>query len=331
MTPSVDYADPSRRRCPSSSRSPHRRRRVPVDTPWERLNAQRTEIETVKPPDELVRPAGPPGIICPACRTENEASRRFCQSCGTPLVDTAPVQTVVRQPMKRSYKWLLVLIPIVLIAGVIGFGGAALLKGGLPTSSATVAPPSGGSLDARPPARAARAARPPSARRRPFRLGRRSTSCRSTRSSARAIATRTTPSGKSTDYQRGDNSTKTEWQDNASGGRDIWIEVEFKDGVSEKPTPGPVDLTSVTIFPGDQSSQTAFKQTARPKTIVFTADGGAPVKFTLKDAFGSQDLVFKAPIHVKKDFRITITDTYPGSSSQFSGICEIRFVGVNSP
>jgi hypothetical protein len=330
MTPSVDYADPEPPPMPVIEPVAAPKSTGPVDTPWERLNAQRTEIETVKPPDELVRPAGPPGIICPACRTENEASRRFCQSCGTPLVDTAPVQTVVKQPMKRSSKWLLVLIPIVLIAGVIGFGGAALLKGGLPVSSASAVPPSGGSLTP-----TAGASGPGG-----------STAVGPTASVPNGPSVHLLSlyqiissghrdqdhsSGKSTDYQRGENSTKTEWQDNASGGRDIWIEVEFKDGVSEKPTPGPVDLTSVTIFPGDQSSQTAFKQTARPKTIVFTADGGAPVKFTLKDAFGSQDLVFKAPIHVKKDFRITITDTYPGSSSQFSGISEIRFVGVNSP
>jgi hypothetical protein len=325
MTPSVDYADPEPPPMPVIEPVAAPKATGPVDTPWERLNAQRTEIETVKPPDELVRPAGPPGIICPACRTENEASRRFCQSCGTPLVETAPIQAAVKQPMKRSYRWLLVLIPIVVIAGFLGFGGAALLKGGLPASSATIAPPGsltpsggasgpGGSVAVGPTGSGSSG---PSIH--PLAMYQIISSSHRDQDHS---------SGKSIDYKVG---PTTEWQANASGGKDIWIEVEFKDGVSTPSAPGPVDLTSVTIFPGDQSSATAFKQSARPKTIIFTADGGNPVKFTLKDAFGSQDLVFPSTIHVKKDFRITITDNYPGSSNQFSGIAEIRFIGVNSP
>lgn len=330
MTPSVDYADPEPPPMPVIEPVAAPRATGPVDTPWERSTAQRAEIETVKPPDELVRPAGPPGIICPACRTENEASRRFCQSCGTPLVDSAPIQQVIKQPMKRSYKWLLVLIPIVVIAGFLGFGGAALLKGGLPAASATVAPPSGGSLPASPGASGPGGS---------VAVG--PTASASSGPSVHGLALyriissghRDDPhsSGKSIDYQKGADSTKTEWQDNASGGRDIWIEVQFKLEGAPTSTPGPVDVSSITIFPGDQSSEANFKKTARPKIIRFSADGGDPIEFLLKDRFGSQELVFKDPVHVKKDFRITIAENYPGSSSQFSGISEIRFVGVASP
>lgn len=133
-------------------------------------------------------------------------------------------------------------------------------------------------------------------------------------------------SGKSIDYTVG---PTTEWQADASGGKDIWIEVQFKNGSTTTSTPGPVDLSSITIFPGDQSSEANFPKSARPHHIVFTADGGHAVKITLDDRFGSQD--FAVDFHVKKNFRITIIDNYPGTSSPYSGISEIRFVGVNSP
>lgn len=323
MTPSVDYPDPEPPPMPVIEAVAAPKATGPVDSPWERLDAQRTEIETVKPPDELVRPAGPPGIICPACRTENEASRRFCQSCGTPLVQTAPIQPVVQRTAKRSYKWLLVLIPIVIVAGVLGFGGAALLKGGLPAASSTVAPP--GSL--RPTAGTSGA---------PGSQAVGPTASASLAPSVHLLALyqiissghRDQPhsSGKSIDYKVG---PTTEWQADASGDKDIWIEVQFKLEGAATSTPGPVDLSSITIFPGDQSSEANFKKSGRPHHIVFSADGGAPIKITLEDQFGSQD--FPVSVHVKKNFRITITDNYPGDSSTYSGISEIRFIGVSSP
>jgi zinc-ribbon domain len=328
MTPSVDYPDPEPPPMPVIEAVAAPKATGPVDTPWERLDAQRTEIETVKPPEELVRPAGPPGIICPACRTENEASRRFCQSCGTPLVQTAPIQPIVQRTAKRSYRWLLVLIPIVIVAAVLGFGGAALLKGGLPAASSSAAPP--GSLgptagtSGAPGSQAVGPTASPSSGPSVHGLALYRIISSGHRDEAHS-------SGKSIDYQRGSDSTKTEWQDNASGGRDIWIEVQFKLEGAPTSTPGPVDVSSITLFPGDQSSEANFKKTARPKIIRFSADGRAPVEFLLKDRFGSQELVFKDPVHVKKDFRITIVENYPGSASQFSGISEIRFVGVSSP
>jgi hypothetical protein len=325
MTPSVDYPDPEPPPMPVIEAVAAPKNTGPVDSPWERLDAQRTEIETVKPPDELVRPAGPPGIICPACRTENEASRRFCQSCGTPLVQTAPIQQVVKRTTKRSFRWLLILIPIVIVAGVLGFGGAALLKGGLPASSATVGPPgsvsptsgatqAGGSTAVGPTASASGG---PSVH--PLALYQIISSGHRDQDHS---------SGKSIDYKVG---PTTEWQADTKGGKDIWIEVQFKLEGAPTSTPGPVDLSSITIFPGDQSSEDNFKKTGRPKIIEISADGGAPVPFLLKDRFGSQDLTFKDPLHVKKNLRITITSTYPGSSSTFSGISEIRFIGVSSP
>ena len=124
--------------------------------------------------------------------------------------------------------------------------------------------------------------------------------------------------GKSTDYKVG---LSTEWQADTTGGKDIWIEVQFKND--------PVDLSSIQIFPGDQSSAANFTKSGRPHHIVFTADGGSPVSITLTKDFGLQ--TFPVDIRVKKNFRITITDNYPGTSSAYSGISEIRFFGTSTP
>ena len=278
----------------------------PVDSPWERLDAQRTEIETVKPPDELVRPAGPPGIICPACRTENEASRRFCQSCGTPLVVTAPVQPITARPARRSLRWVLILVPIVIIAGVLGFGGAALLKGGLPAASPTVGPTGSqvatGSATPRTSATPTASSGGPSAP--PLVLH------QITGSGKRDQAHST---GKSID---GDPTTS--WQQDAKGGKDIWIEVEFVDGS--------VDLSKIAISPGDQKSGAAYKASQRPHHVQFSADGGKPLTVELSDRFGSHDVTID--LHVVKTLRITIVDNYPGSATTFSGISEISFFGT---
>ncbi|HEX7473053.1 MAG TPA: zinc ribbon domain-containing protein [Candidatus Limnocylindrales bacterium] len=311
MAPSVDYPDPEPPPMPTIEAVAAPRPTGPVDSPWERLEAQRTEIETVKPPDELVRPAGPPGIICPACRTENEATRRFCQSCGTALVVTAPVQAVTARPARRSRRWVLILVPLIIVAAVIGFGGAALLKGGLPVASATPSP--SGSHAATGSATPSHSASPTAS------SGVASAhllTLAGIRGSARKDAPHTP--GKSVDYEQG---PTTSWLADAKGGRDIWIEVTFVDGS--------VDLSAITIFPGDQSSTAAYKAAERPHHIQFSADGGKPLTVNLSDHFGSHDV--SIVLHVVKTLRITIIDNYPGSASTFSGISEIRFIGTVAP
>ena len=309
MTPSVDYAEPEPPPPPIIEEVAAPKATGPVNSPWERLDAQRTEIETVKPPDELVRPAGPPGIICPACRTENEASRRFCQSCGTPLVVTAPVQEMAPRPARRSFRWVLILIPIVIVAGLLGFGGAAFFKG-LAGPSPTVGP-TGSQVatasGATPSVSLPSGSVGPSAH---------LLTLHSIVGSGKLDQAHST--GKSIDAD----GPTTSWQDDTKAGRDIWIEVTFAGK-------GIVDLSSITIFPGDQKNATAFKQVARPHHIQLKADSGAPVTITLADQFGSQD--FAVSLHVTKTLRVTIVDTYAGDTSTFSGISEIRFIGTAAP
>lgn len=307
LAPSVDYADPEPPTMPVIEAVAAPKPTGPVDTPWERLAAQRTEIEVVKPPDELVRPAGPPGIICPACRTENDPSRRFCQSCGTPLVETAPVQVAPPRVARRSMRWLLILIPIVIVAGFIGFGGAALLKNGLPASSATVGPsgPVGPSASIAIASGSPGTSVPPSgASAHPLRLH------QITGSSKRDAAHST---GKSID-----NDPSTSWQLDTKIGKPLWLEFVFVAPV--------VDVSSITISPGDQRSEATFKANSRPRHLALSVDGGKAVTVTVKDQFGPQ--VIPVSLHVTKTLRVTIVDLYPGSSTSFSGISEIFFSGT---
>jgi hypothetical protein len=102
----------------------------PTDTPWVEPEIYRSEIEVVKPPDELGGPA-PSGVICSACGTENDTTRRFCRSCGNPLFTVETALPEVEEPKPRSWRWLAILLPVLLVAGVLGFVGAALIRGGL--------------------------------------------------------------------------------------------------------------------------------------------------------------------------------------------------------
>ena len=283
----------------------------PVDTPWERLDAQRTEIEVVKPPDELVRPAGPPGIICPACRTENDPSRRFCQSCGTPLVVTAPVQVASPRPARRSMRWLLLLIPLVIVAGVIGFGGAALLKGGLPGASATVGP----SGSVRPTGSAAVVSVSPGAPATPTAPSEHPLRLHTIISSGSRDAAHS--SGKSID-----NNLATSWQLAPKAGRLLWLQFDFVgDGV--------VDITTITISPGDQRSDATFAANSRPHHLAISVDGGKAVNVTLEDRNGSQDI--PVSLHVNQTVRVTVLDSYPGTATSYAAISEIRFSGTAAP
>jgi hypothetical protein len=105
-------------------------RKGPTDTPWAEREPYRSEIEIVKPPDELGGPA-PTGVICGACGTENDTTRRFCRSCGNPLFTVEAPLPEVEEPKPRSWRWLAILLPVLLVAGVLGFVGAALIRGGL--------------------------------------------------------------------------------------------------------------------------------------------------------------------------------------------------------
>jgi hypothetical protein len=211
-------------------------------------------------------------------------------------------------------RWLAILVPIVIVAGVLGFAGAALIKG-LPGASATpgASASSGVPSNATPPGSVA----PPT------------TSSGGPVAQDLRLFSIIGSSKKDQDHSTGksidvDPATKapvttTSWQADTSGGKDIWIEVVFRGS-------GIADLTRITVSGGDQKSPAAFQANRRPHHIQFSADGGKPVTVELADQFGAQDFAVK--IHVAKTLRITIVDNYPGTASTFSGISDIRFFGT---
>jgi hypothetical protein len=325
MSPSVDYADPEPPP-PTIETVAAPRPSGPVDSPWERLEAQRTEIETVKPPDELLRPAGPPGIICPACRTENEASRRFCQSCGTPLVVTAPVHAVTARPTPRSMRWVAILIPIVVVAGLIGFAGAAIIKG-LPAASATPG--------ATPSAPATTGSAVSS-----------SGSSGPTASSVGPVAvrlriwqvaySREVPKDPTAHHSGGksvDGNLQTSFQQDCAGRRPYVLFRFFGGNVPTVPAgakpqrgDGKVELATITIVPGDQSSQAAWMSVERPRHLEIWIDGKKALTATLTDEFGSQ--VITVGKHINDTIQLVIADTYSdGATSTMCGITELSFLG----
>jgi len=278
----------------------------PTDTPWDSREPYRSEIEIVKPPDELAREVAPSGVICSACGTENESTRRFCKSCGNPLfaMDTTP-QQVEEEPQKRSWRWLLILIPILVGALVLGFIGAALLRGGLPfvggASPTPGAPPSAGTVaPSGQPSVPVTGQVKPSAASASSQLGDRW-------SASKAI----------------DGRFDTSWQEGSKTEAGQWIRFAFK---------SPVTITNITIFAGSQTAEANYFGNLRPRHITIAADGGTGQKFELSDTFGPQDIAYTGP--VSKTLQITINDTYPSKKTSLDGspfddcaISEVRFFG----
>jgi hypothetical protein len=214
-------------------------------------------------------------------------------------------------------RWVAILIPIVVVAGIIGFAGAAIIKG-LPGASPTPGTSASGAVpsNATPPGSLGQPSASPSGPvahdLRPF----------SIIGSSKKDQDHST--GKSIDTDPTTNAPvlTTSWQADTAGGKDIWIEVTFRGS-------GIADLTQVTISGGDQKSPAAFKAARRPHHIQLSADGGKPVTLVLADRFGAQDFAVK--IHVDNTLRITIVDNYSGTTSTFSGISDIRFFGTLEP
>jgi hypothetical protein len=257
----------------------------PTDTPWVEPDIYRSEIEVVKPPDELGGPA-PSGIICSACGTENETTRRFCRSCGNPLFAMETPEPEVEEPKRRSWRWLAILVPILIVAGLLGFVGAALLRGGLfasatpsPSSVPATGTPGGASPTSGPPVVQLKVA--------------------SITASSMLQNNRQWSPSKAIDGM-----LNTSWQEGAKTENGQWIQMAFKD---------PVTVTSITIFAGSQTARANYDGNLRPRHVTIAADGGPGQKFELGDVFGQQEIAFSGP--VTSQLRITINDTYPSKKT----------------
>ena len=275
----------------------------PTDTPWVEPEIYRSEIEVVKPPDELGGPA-PSGIICSACGTENDTSRRFCRSCGNPLFAMETPELEVEEPKRRSWRWLAILVPILLVAGILGFVGAAWLRGGLFAAASPI--------PSFVPATATPGGPQPSSGQPVVQL-------------KVASATASSKLGDQWAPSKAiDGKTNTSWQEGADRVAGQWLQVAFRN---------PVTVASITIWAGSQTAEANYYGNLRPRHITIAADGGPGQKFELADRFEPQVIAYSGP--VTSQLRITINDTYPSKKTALPNspfpdcaISELRFTGT---
>jgi hypothetical protein len=285
----------------------------PIDTPWAKTETERTEIQTVRPPEEIVRPAGPAGIICPACATENEATRRFCKSCGTLLVAPVPTPVVRAMPRPRSFR-LILLVPILLVAGLLGFGLTVVLRGGIggtgaastgPTAPTAPSAPSGSV--ARPSGSAATSAKP---------------SAKTTKIALSDAKASSVLGPKYNALKAIDHDLGTSWQEGAKNESGQYVRVILK---------APADIQSITIWAGSQAAQANYYGNLRPHHIEVKFDDGPAQPWELTDTFGPQ--VIKLSGHADTYVKFIIVDTYPSQKTALNGSpfddCAISEIQLN--
>ena len=283
----------------------------PIDTPWARTEEVRTEIQTVKPPEEIVQPVVPAGIVCPACATLNEQTRRFCKSCGTLLVAPVATPVVSSTPKGRSFP-ILLLFPILLVAGILGFGATFALRGGIGGPTATTAPTAAPSGAARASGPAASAS-PGGASSAP--------TVKIPITDAKASSTLgDLPKYAAT--QAIDGSLSTSWQEGKATEKGQYIELFVG---------APAEIQSITIWAGSQAASANYFGNLRPRHILVRFDSGSDRPFELKDVFKSQKIAVSG--HVDSVIRITIVDTYPSKKTTLSGSpfddCAISEIQLN--
>jgi hypothetical protein len=265
----------------------------PTDTPWVEPEIYRSEIEVVKPPDELGGPA-PTGVICSACGTENDTTRRFCRSCGNPLFTVETAVPEVEESKPRSWRWLAILLPVLLVAGVLGFVGAALIRGGL----FAAASPSAGPI---PPGPGPGIVLQPS-----------------------GATASSTLGGIWPPRDAIDNDTTSSWREGTAKLAGQSIQVTFKQ---------PVTILSITIWAGAQKDQDTYKGNLRPRHITVAADGGRGQSFELTDTFGSQAIAYSGPVNSTLKITIqdaypSTRTAFTGSPTQDCAISELSFTGT---
>jgi hypothetical protein len=115
----------------------------------------------------------------------------------------------------------------------------------------------------------------------------------------------------------------TSWQEGAREERGQWIEVTF----------GPATVDALVIHGGYQLSRDAYLANRRPREILVSIDGGAPVSFTLADSEEPQRLDLDGPPGATR-VRVEIVSTYdpqatayPGSPFDDMAISEILVLG----
>jgi F5/8 type C domain-containing protein len=218
----------------------------------------------------------------------------------------APVVVARPRPGPRSWRWLAILVPILVLAGLAGFAGAVLLRGGLSGPRATASPTAASNAPTQAVASTAPA---------PHQIKPKSAAASSQLGEAY------------TPRKAIDNDPKTSWQEGVDGSvKGQWLDITFAK---------PADLTSIMIRAGNQRSDEHYRSNLRPHNITIKADNGKAQPFELTDINGEQAIAFSG--HVEKKVRITLIDVYPaqptelnkGTPWQDCPISELRFFGTN--
>jgi hypothetical protein len=300
------------------------------------------------PVDPVPAPVTSPedaGLIrCPACGIANAASRTFCQSCGTKLVEaprvaevmTAQIAAAVHapsrpvgpppapgrgakgQPQARSssggiLKWIAIMAVLGILVGVGFVAASQLFKGKGPSSDATTAPStaasgahaSAGASGAAPSGAAPSGAAPSGEPTAPPSGAPKPAALALTGAGASSVVGNLPKFGAN---QAIDGNPATCWQEGSKIEKGEWIEVTF----------APAKVTSLVLTNGYNASQALYRGNLRLKDITISVDGGAPVKARLADTGDPQKVNIKDVAGATR-VRITIVTTYDSVKTKVSG------------
>jgi len=284
-------------------------------------------------------PSGGEGLIrCPACGIANAATRTFCQSCGSRLVEArrvAPVTpdqiaaavnapnrpvTVTTTTIRSSQaeaapaasgggvlKW----IAVMAIAGLLVGGGAVVvgnvLRGQGPGSAASGAPSAptgqaspGVSVEPSAPSETASAAPEPTPT-----PGPKAEQLKLLGASASSVV------GNLDKFQATkaiDGDPATCWQEGSTTEKGEWIEVVFARS----------KVTAIIVSNGYNASKALYRGNRRLKDIEIRVGDAAPVTVRLKDTGEPQKIDLKN-VSGAVAVRITIVSTYPSVQTSVSG------------
>ena len=293
-----------------------------------------TPIEEPRPVEQ-----GAEGLIrCPACGIANAASRTFCQSCGTRLLDAgrvAPVSpdqiaaavsapnrpatvttTTIRPPRPNPepgssggsvLKWIVIMVILGLLVGVGIVVAGNLLKGEGPGSGATAGsstgagPVSPGTSEA-PTASAETPSDAPTP-----------TPTEGPKAEPLALlgASASSVVGDLPKFQPTmaiDGDPDTCWQEGSKKEKGEWIEVVF----------APSKVTALIITNGYNASNALYQGNRRLKNIEIKVGNAAPETVRLKDTGTPQKINVKN-VSGAVAVRITILSTYPSVATSVVG------------
>jgi hypothetical protein len=302
--------------------------------------------------------AGDGGLIrCPACGIANAASRTFCQSCGSRLLEAGKVGAVSQEQIEAAVsathrpvtvttttvrptrtepasgsgggflKWIALMAVLGVVVGVGAVVLSNVFKGDTPGTGATSAPSSPGTADASPEASAEPSAseeaptQAPEATPTPAPKARKLELLGASASSVVGDLDKFQPT------RAIDGDPDTCWQEGNATEKGEWIEVVF----------APSKVTAVILTNGYNASKGLYRGNRRLKDVEIRVGDAQPMTYRLKDNGDPQKIDVKN-VSGAVAVRITIVSTYPAEETSVAGtpfddaaLGEIEVMGVPGP